>query len=621
MLTAVEAGLLDLISGRRARARVAELVAPPERVAGSAAERQSAENIRDLLRPYMDHCELEGYPAKVYQRGEGRLAVVSPTQLTVGPALVNAISGAGSGVGRLVDVGEGAAADFERLDGDLRGCVALAKLEAMPSLWRLGPLATEAKQRGMGCVLYHFQDRPHPSIHVSDADIPTLTISNEGAAQLRALLAEHGDVRVEYSVQIEEADGISYNVVGTIRGSEWPEQVIYVTSHHDTFFEGANDNNSSTAVLLELAELFKARRPKRTFKFVVFGGEEGGAERGSTLIYHDRGSLAFTEEYREILVGESDEMALAILNAEIVGFTPNAPVRSTPELVPLLWRVVEDLGVNRQAMDTRGFWTGSDHLCFHTLGVPSMEMMPDTEPGTGEAYWELYHTPFDNMGNVFEEALEANARAFALIALRLDADENPPLSLTELVAVARRELEVLPNAAAIGDLLRQQLEAIERLPSGRQRLRQQLAFIRAVYRNIYCFAGVGGHFTMTLPHLADTLARLREAYYLVAVDGDLARARAKLLATTDGQFAARSAAQYEDLLRRRARTEFIARWPNPVVDLREALRLAGQTEAPEGFTQALRNAVADAERLATETGQRFESDLRALIDASEDNTP
>src|SRR5215213_1550869 len=130
MLTSSESGLLGLISGRRARARVAELIVPPERVAGSAAERQSAEKIRDLLRPYMDHCELEGYPAKVYTRGEGRLAVVAPTRVNLGPALVNAISGAGRGVGRLVDVGEGAAADFDRLAEDLRGCVALAQLEA-----------------------------------------------------------------------------------------------------------------------------------------------------------------------------------------------------------------------------------------------------------------------------------------------------------------------------------------------------------------------------------------------------------------------------------------------------------------------------------------------------------
>src|SRR5687768_5004249 len=103
MLTSAEAGLLGLISGRRAKAHVAELVTPAERVAGSAAERQGAEKIRNLLRPFMDHCELEGYPAKVYQRGEGRLAVVAPTRVNLGPALVNAISGAGSGVGRLVD--------------------------------------------------------------------------------------------------------------------------------------------------------------------------------------------------------------------------------------------------------------------------------------------------------------------------------------------------------------------------------------------------------------------------------------------------------------------------------------------------------------------------------------
>lgn len=612
MLTPAEAGLLDLVSGRRAKERIAQLIAPAERVAGSTGEGQSAEKIREMLRPYMDHCELQSYPASVYTRGEGRVAVVAPIRVDLGLALVNAISGAGSGVGRLVDVGQGTAADFERIEEDVRGAVALAKLEAMPSLGRLGPLATEAKLRGMGCVLYHFQDRPNPSIHVSDADIPTLTISNEIAAQLRTLLSEHGEVQVEYSAQIEEADGISYNVIGTIRGNEWPEQVIYVTSHHDTFFEGANDNNSSTAVLMELAELFQAQRPKRTFKFVVFGGEEGGAERGSRLIYHDRGSLAFTEEYREVMVGEAAETAVAAINGEILGFTPDAAVRGTPELLPLLWRVIEDLGVNRQAMDTRGFWTGSDHLCFHTLGVPTILMMPDVEPGTGESFWQLYHTPFDNMENIFEEALIANARAFALLALRLDADENPPLSLAELVAVAQRGVEVLPNADSIKELLTQHVGSIEQTPSGQQRLQRQLACIRAIHRNIYCFAGVGGQFVQVLSYLNQTLDRLMEAHYIAAVDADINLARAKLLATTDGQFASVSAAHYEDELRRRTHTEFIERWPNPAIDLRETIRLSKHEEVTEEFVASLQSAIADAKQLAAETGQRFERDLRAL---------
>lgn len=615
MLTADEVGLLGLISGQRAKANVARLVMPHERIAGSDAERQGAEQAREMLAPYMDRCELEGYPARVYHRGEGHLAIVSPTQAVVRPALVNAISGTGRGTGRLVDVGGGDVADFDRLGDDVRGGVALVTLGAISDLGRLLPAATEAKQRGVGCLLYHFSARPHPSIHVSDIDLPTLTISNESAAQLRALLRQHGEVQVEYAATVDEADATSFNVVGTIIGSTWPKQVIYVTAHHDTYFEGANDNNSSIAVLLELAEVLKVRRPKRTFKFVVFGGEEGGTARGGDIIYWDRGSLAFTEEYRELLAGQGGELAVAVINGEILGYGPDAAVHCTPELAPLLWQVVADLGVNRLVMGTRGFWSGSDHLAFHTLGVPSIEMMPDEEPGAGEAYWSIYHTPLDNLGNVFPEALEANARAFALTALRLDDGEHPPLSLSNVAAVVQRDLSALPNAPAIAALIGRHVKHLEQGADGPERLRQHLAFIRTMYRHLYCFAGIGGAVQLTCTYLADTLARLREAHYLAAVERDPARARATLTQTMDGDVAARyGAAVFDALNRRKAQSPWYARWSNPHVDLREVVQLADQPDAADALAVALRGAIDDVGRQATAIGQQFERDLQTLLE-------
>ena len=115
-----------------------------------------------------------------------------------------------------------------------------------------------------------------------------------------------------------------------------------------------------------------------------------------------------------------------------------------------------------------------------------------------------------------------------------------------------------------------------------------------------------------LSYLNQTLDRLMEAHYIAAVDADINLARAKLLATTDGQFASVSAAHYEDELRRRTHTEFIERWPNPAIDLRETIRLSKHEEVTEEFVASLQSAIADAKQLAAETGQRFERDLRAL---------
>ncbi|RIK46972.1 MAG: hypothetical protein DCC58_01385 [Chloroflexi bacterium] len=609
---------MGIISGRRAKEHVVALVEPQERIAGSAAEREGAEKVRDLLAPFMDHCTLEGYPVNVYERGEGQLEVVSPEQCVIRPAMVNAISGAGSGVGRLIDVGDGTAAGYLGIDGDVQGCVALATLTDLADLARLGPIATEAHARGVACLLYHFRDRPHPSIHVGDVDIPTLTISNDSAAYLRSLLVQHTEVTVRYASGITEADGLSYNVVGAIRGSVWPNQIIYVTSHLDTYFQGANDNNSSTAVLLELAAVLQQQRPKRTFMFVVFGGEEGGTLRGSESIYHDRGSLAFTEEYRVVLEGQSRELPVAVINGEILGFNTDPAIHGTPEFERFLWQAVADLSTNRRVLDTGGFWTGSDHLCFHTLGVPSLFLMPDMEPGTGEKYWELYHTPLDNLDTVFPEALEANARLFTLLALRLDEAEMPPYALGDLVALARRNLEVLPNAEAISAVLGEHLARIERLPAGEPALREQLALIRVIFTNAYSFASIAGGLRLMCDYFTQSLTGLREAYYLATVDGDLNRARARLLNTPDGRFTASySSAVIDDEIARRGRTAFYARFHAPYLDLREALRLVADPQQVDAFARELRNQIDHLTRMAAEAGARYERDLRALQPASE----
>ncbi len=77
--------------------------------------------------------------------------------------------------------------------------------------------------------------------------------------------------------QAYTAQGVEVaNVEAEIQGAKWPDQIMVVGAHYDSFFGtvGANDNASGTAALLAMARHFKNRPLDRTVRFVFFANEE-----------------------------------------------------------------------------------------------------------------------------------------------------------------------------------------------------------------------------------------------------------------------------------------------------------------------------------------------------------
>lgn len=80
----------------------------------------------------------------------------------------------------------------------------------------------------------------------------------------------------------------SQNVIAYIEGAEYPDEYIYISAHSDhegikngEIYNGADDNGSGTAAVLEMAEAFNQAvldgyRPKRSIVFLHVTGEEVG---------------------------------------------------------------------------------------------------------------------------------------------------------------------------------------------------------------------------------------------------------------------------------------------------------------------------------------------------------
>ncbi len=112
-------------------------------------------------------------------------------------------------------------------------------------------------------------------------------------------------LKVRLMVKQERAIQRIYQVVGTLTGSEFPDEWIIAGCHYDAWSFGATDPNSGTAMLLSMTEsmgkLAKAGgRPRRTIKVCHWDAEEPGVI----------GSAEWSEQFRD----ELTQKAVAYMN-------------------------------------------------------------------------------------------------------------------------------------------------------------------------------------------------------------------------------------------------------------------------------------------------------------------
>ena len=66
------------------------------------------------------------------------------------------------------------------------------------------------------------------------------------------------------------------NIIADLPGTSHPEEIVLLAAHYDAFYEGADDNSSGVAAMLELARVLSQYRFERTVRFVGFDLEEFG---------------------------------------------------------------------------------------------------------------------------------------------------------------------------------------------------------------------------------------------------------------------------------------------------------------------------------------------------------
>ena len=219
-----------------------------------------------------------------------------------------------------------------------------------------------------------------------------------------------GPAKVHLQLEFNWKNEPVYNVIATMKGSQYPDQWILRGNHHDAWVNGANDPLSGMVAVLEEAraagELYRAGwRPKRTLMFCAWDGEEPGL-LGST-------------EWAETNAKQLQEHAVAYLNSDsnTRGFLSVAGSHTLEKFFNQVGRDVTDpekkMSVNdrRRAFDLLNgtpevqkdardradlrigaLGAGSDYSPYiQHLGIPSMNVAFGGEGEGGE-----YHTIFDS---------------------------------------------------------------------------------------------------------------------------------------------------------------------------------------------------------------------------------
>ncbi len=324
---------------------------------------------------------------------------------------------------RLVDAGEGTAADFVRLGKSAAGAILLVHQKPMKSLddlfeeyMKSPPLLAAAHASGVAAVLLESTRLRgllyrHPVAFGALAPMPVAVISRESAERMGRLLAQ-GEVRVR--MQLESETGGAYtseNVIGEIPGREKPEEVVLLGAHLDSWDlgTGAEDNGVNAALVLDVARAFVdlGLKPRRTVRFVLFTGEEQG----------QYGSAGYAERHQ----GELKDHVAVVVFDEGSGRTTGFAVSGRKELRPVLARalsMVPAMGENAHSLE--GF-DGTDNFDFLLAGIPTFVADQDALP-----YLPDYHAESDVFERVnFKEAKRNAGLAAVLVWALAEAPQRP----------------------------------------------------------------------------------------------------------------------------------------------------------------------------------------------------
>ncbi len=287
------------------------------------------------------------------------------------------------------------------------------------------------------------------------SDLPTdveVIIRRIDYDAMNSRIADGEEVEVQIDLQHHFVEGPFpvFNTVAEISGTDWPEQVVIISGHLDSWdgpgSKGTQDNGTGSAVTLEAARILMevGAKPKRTIRFILWSGEEqgllGSREYVKNLSDEEKANISavFVDDG-----GTNYEGGVScIASQEAMLAAAIAPVQAAFPDLPMTLDV-------RERMSRFG---GSDHAPFGRQGIPAYFWMESGSGGReGKNYRFIHHTQHDTMRYAVPEYLVQSATNAAVTAYNLAcADTLLPRQVEEEEEVVAEQPAEEPWDITIG---------------------------------------------------------------------------------------------------------------------------------------------------------------------------
>lgn len=239
-----------------------------------------------------------------------------------------------------------------------------------------------------------------------DKQIPAAAISTNGAELLSSMLKLKPDLKFYFKQNCKTWDDVqSYNVIGEITGSTYPNEYMVVGGHSDSWDvgDGAHDDGAGVVQSMEVLRLFKkiGYKPKHTIRVVLFMNEENGL----------RGGKKYAEEAKR-----KNETHRFALESDAGGFTPRGFSFDTDDanfkLVESWKPLFEPYLIH---LFVRGYAGADINPLKGNINVLA-GLMPDSQ-----RYFDVHHSANDTFDQVNKRELELGAAAMASLVYLFDA--------------------------------------------------------------------------------------------------------------------------------------------------------------------------------------------------------
>lgn len=277
---------------------------------------------------------------------------------------------------------------------------------------RWGAPAVAARYGAIGAMVRSMainpDDYPHTGVTVyndSFPKIPAVAISTNDANWLSNQLKQ----KMQLSAFIQTncmmlPDENSFNVVGEIKGNEFPGEIITVGGHLDSWdlAEGAQDDGAGCVQSIEIIRVLKAMgiKPKRTIRAVMFMNEENGG----------RGSKKYAA-----LAEQKNEKHLFAVESDAGGFTPRSFSFENADAQFEKINAWRNLFYNYGVYEFTKGWSGADIEPLKDRGAVLCALIPDTQ-----RYFDIHHAATDTFESVSRRELHLGAANMAALIYLVD---------------------------------------------------------------------------------------------------------------------------------------------------------------------------------------------------------